>query len=161
MKPCKILFQLAFIGGIGMLLSCDGGEVTPEVSETDLMKEKLAKTWVASSASSSITVDNDDVTSEFSGFTLTLSDNLSFTSNSNTLSRTPTPWPTNGTFSFGGTSDSPSLNQLIRDDGLTVSVTTDGSTMRMTFVFSDSNKDSTGGKVGAINGNWVFQFSVQ
>ena len=159
MKTIKYTLSALIIVAIALFTACDGGGGgdDPQPSEEDLMKEKLSKTWNISS----VTLSNEDVTADFSGFTLTLQSSGSYSTNSSSVERSPNPWPNSGSVEFGGSADSPNLNQLVRDDGLTMSVSTDGSSLSLSFTFSDEHTDSTGGRVEIVNGSWVFQFTAQ
>ena len=158
MKYFKLLIAFLLVTTIILFTKCGGDENDLELSEEDLMTEKLAKTWVITSGS--VLVDNEVVTADFTNFTISISSNGTYTSNATSLTRTPNPWSPNGTLHYGGTVDAPNLNQLIRDDGLTISFFVDETNLQMSFTFSDEHKDSTGGKIEVINGNWVFEFTA-
>lgn len=158
MKYFKLLIVFLLVIKVILFTSCGGEGNDPELSEEDIMTEKLAKTWVITSGS--VLVDNEVVTADFTNFTITISSNGAYTSNATNLTRTPNPWSSNGTLHYGGTTDAPNLNQLIRDDGLSISFSVDEANLQMSFTFSDEHKDSAGGKIEVINGNWVFEFTA-
>lgn len=154
MKKFHFLLVALLLGALVTFPSCGGDEDDPGISEEDLMIEKLSKTWIASSVS----LSSENVTADFDGFIVTLKSSGEYSTNSASIVRSPNPWPSSGSVDFGGTADAPNLNQLIRNDGLVMSINSDGSTLTVSFTFSDEHTDSTGGRTEVVNGSWVFDF---
>ena len=141
------LIALTLIMGV-MVSSC---KKDPVVTKTDeqLQIEKLSKTWVPGSATSSVfvTIAGNDVTADWSNFVLTLGDKTYNSSGADS----PLVWPGSGTWAFGA-----NTNTLVRDDGVEITITVTDTSLKMQFDYS-----STGGRLNGIEGNWVFNMVPQ
>jgi len=150
---------------MGFLSGCkDKKKNDPTPAQVQL--EKLAgsykttstKTWAIQSVHYNSTQDR---TADWTGFTLSLSTDGSNHSFSTSGAFSPGPWPTSGTWTYGGTADNPNVNLLIRDDQLEMasSVNIDATTLTLVFTFDDTLH--SGGRVEAVNGEYIFKFTAQ
>lgn len=156
MKKLGYLLSTAVLLSVLFTVSCKKKN-DPGPSEEQLRKDAMtAKTWTLNSA----TLSSQPVT-DLTGLTLTIDSNFGYSTNSTTLTRQPNPWPVGGTFAFGTNGDgTTNINQVIRDNEVTmiVTVSADGSTMTLAFTFADGNTGS-GGRTEAVNGDWFFEFN--
>ncbi|MDH5365403.1 MAG: hypothetical protein OEW67_00330 [Cyclobacteriaceae bacterium] len=157
MKKLSYLLSAIVLLAILFTIGCKP-DPTPGPSAEEAQKALLVKTWTASS----VTLNNEDVTADFSGFTLTIQENLNYTSSASSLTRSPQPWPTSGGFAFGVNGDgTTNVNQLLREPGgtneLPMTVQVDETTMTLGFTFTDGTH--LGGRTEAISGDWVFSFT--
>jgi len=79
-----------------------------------------------------VTLDGNDRSADWAGFTLTLGDKSYTTSSSSA----PEVWPASGTWEFGKNADnSVNVNVLVRDDGVEIqnSVTESSLTLQFTY----------------------------
>ena len=158
MKRIAFIYLLA--PAIMLLSGCKGGgPAEPSAAEAQL--EKLAGAYNTSSSKTwtveSVTFDgSENRTDEWSAFTLTISTNGSGTNNyatSNAFS--PGPWPSSGSWAFGGTTDTPNINLVVRDGNLDVAITVSETSLTLTFTFD--NQIHNGGRIDAVNGEYVFK----
>lgn len=125
------------------------------VDNAQLVKNKLAGTWNVTYAE----LDGTPETDAFANLQLGLDANLSYTTNSTTIERQPNPWAEQGSFTLPAEVTSLDNIVLTRDDGLEATFNfIDDNNMRITFIFNDSNTGSNG-RVQAVTGNWVFEFT--
>jgi hypothetical protein len=102
--------------------------------------------------SSTIILDDEDITTLLIGFEMIIDQDLSYVSNSNELDTEVTPWPVTGSFEI-----SDDLTQFTRDDGLVITTSLDNNdNLNFTFHFSEGFDDSDGGRLQAIRGAWRF-----
>lgn len=146
----RILALMILVGSTVYFSSCDdgGGE---EKSEKEVQIEKLVGKWKATA----VTYDGDDKLDDYADFEITIAkasaDALTYT-----ISGRPaklTPWPANGTFTFG----TPVATQLLRDDQVTVVYAVNNNTLQLTM----ENYSGTGynGRTETVAGDWVFSLS--
>ncbi|MDH5475139.1 MAG: DUF5004 domain-containing protein [Cyclobacteriaceae bacterium] len=150
MKTIKNIFALALIASVMVFPSCGGDD--PGIS----FDEKMNGTWILTS----VTVDGNDVTSDFTGFQLSLSysgpdyggGSYNITNANNILS-------SSGSYSLNGTT---SMN-LNGDDGSSTSATISLSADDTTLTFSFYNPTTTlgGGRVEGAAGDYVFVLNKQ
>ena len=129
-----------------MLINCGDDDsaddlVTQPTEEENQLESLSASTW----AMSSVTLDAADATLNFSGLVLTLKADKTYSTNG---SYDPV-WPKSGTFTFGS-----DLNTLTRDDGVSMTVSVNETSLTVTFTYADS-----GGRIDAIPGDYVFSFT--
>ena len=108
----------------------------------DLQIKQLTATWNVSH------VENDDenVTAQFSGFTLAISGfNYQTTNGAN-------PWPSGGTYSFKGND----LNTIIRSDGTEISIV---ELTANTLVLSFNYNSLSNGRTSGITGDFIFSLT--
>ena len=139
------LLAVTLIMGV-MISSC---KKDPPVTKTDeeLQIEKLSKAWKVNPAANSITVDANDQSLDWSGFVLTLGDKTYSTSGS----FSPEVWPASGTWAFGA-----DVNTLVRDDGVSMSVSVTDASLQLQFDYS-----AAGGRLLGVEGNWIFKMVPQ
>ena len=142
--PKKLwVFYLVMVG-ISLTLACgDDDSSGPTLLEERL--EALAGNWVLG------TVNNDgqDVTGQFSGFTLTLTSSESFTTTNG-----GNAWPASGTFQLSSTN----LNELTRDDGVRVTITTINET-NLSLTFQITEVGGTAAGSNGITGTFIFNLN--
>ena len=153
MKTIKNIFALALIAFVMVFPSCGGdGGGEPSIS----FDEKMNGTWTLTS----VTLDGTDVTSDFTGFQISLSSSgpnsgggfYTITNGNNMLY-------SSGSYSLNGTTN---MN-LNGDDGsstsATISLSADGTTLTLSFY----NPTTTlgGGRVDGAAGDYVFVLSKQ
>ncbi len=123
-------------------------------SEPDLLAQQLkalineGSSWIIGS-SGMVIKDGFDVSDQFNGFVLTISDGTYTTQNS-----LPHVWNTQGTWSF--IDNNP--NRILRDDDVEISVQFNANTLTLTFFSPDSNN---GGKVESVEGEFQFVLNSQ
>ncbi len=134
----------------------DGGAKPPE----QVQLERLSKTWNIVSAS----LDNANRTGDFNNFKLTMSGTFNASTPNGPYAYsvsgsrpTPSPWPVNGTWNFVslGSGDS---GTIVREDNVTITYSI-SSTGTLTMNFTCTSCNYPGGRVDAVNGNWVFTFN--
>ena len=131
-----VILLCAFFG------SC-GGNDGPSPEEARL--QELTATWQLGS----VVNDNQDVTNQFTGFSLTVTANKTFS----TL-QGGNPWPAQGTFDFVNGN----VSRLLRDDGVTIEVT---NITEERLVLSFDMNTVRGGAHGSegITGNFIFDLT--
>jgi len=140
----KYLNKLLPILFIAVLLSCDKNKATPLTVE-----KKLAGTW----SMSSVKIDGSDVSSDYSGFSITFDANLNYT------------------ITNGGTTFTQTSGQIAKSwdgDLDQVNVNLNGITNQVTLAFSNDDKTLTlsfsvdnttfglGGRGEGLAGSYVF-----
>jgi len=152
MKYLRFLVITGFLAGFSLMIGC-GGDDTPDITPEQEQIEKLTATW----AISNVTLDGADRSADWTGFTLTATGTLTY---STTNSGDDNVWPTSGTWSFAGT-EGAGLNVLNRSDGVTVNIdaiTETSLDLSFTFALASPNKES---RVASIEGDWVFELTKQ
>jgi hypothetical protein len=143
----KTIYKLLPILFIVVLFSCDGGGNGTD-PEPATFEEKLAGTW----SMSSVKIDGSDVSSDYSGFSITFDASLNYT------------------ISNGGTTFTQTSGQIPKSwdgDLDQVTVGLNGITNQVTLALSNENKTLTlsfsvdnntfgGGRESGIAGNYVF-----
>ena len=166
MKKSILTLSIIMAAAIA-IVSCkgeEGDDPTPAQLPTEALTGAYAtsssKTWTLSN----VTFDGfEDRTSDWTGFTLTMSNNPSGSSNSYTAASayTPGPWPSTGSWRFGGTADNPNINQVIRDaapEELDIAIVVNATQLVMTFTFDDAVHRS--GRTEVVNGEYSFTFTA-
>ncbi|GAB5526055.1 MAG: hypothetical protein Roseis2KO_39270 [Roseivirga sp.] len=131
--------QLCFLVIIALACSC-GGDDGPTPLEERL--RDLTATWSVSSVSN----DNTDVTSQFSGFNLTVSGDKTYSTTNG-----GNPWPASGTFDIA----SENLDLFRRDDNVDISIVNITET-QLTLSF---NMSSVRGTASGITGSFTFNLT--
>jgi hypothetical protein len=153
----KFLFNvlaIALISGVlAVQSSCKKHPETPE-PVTDQQLDKLTKgPWKMSA----VTRDNVDESSNYPGFTLTLTGTKGQTTfgYSTTARPSTSPWPGSGTFTFDATNPT---TTLARNDNppLAVTYSVTDTNLTMSFQYSGSGFQS---RTGVVNGLWVYTFT--
>jgi hypothetical protein len=131
-----------------MLIAC-GQDDGPTAKEEFI--NSIAGTWTVDE-SSTIILDDEDITSLLLGFELSINTDLTYRTNSDQLALEVMPWPTAGSFEIND-----DLTQFTRDDGLVITTSLeDSDNLHFTFLFSGAFDHSDGGRNEAINGDWRF-----
>ena len=139
--PKKSLVCLLAILGISLALAC-GGDDSP--SPEALRQQELTATWSVAS----VINDGQDVSSQFTGFSLTITSEQTYSTVNG-----GNPWPAQGTFELVANN----LDEFIRDDGVRVVITSiDETTLSLTFQITD-----VGGRAFGSNGiTGTFTFNL-
>ena len=148
MKKTNYLTTLLFAILI-ILGACKPDPPAPEPTEEEVKLESLStSTWIYSS----VTLDGVEPPIDFSAFTITLSNNFTYSITGNPAN---TPWPsTSGEWDFK-TDD---LNTVIRQpDGVEITTTVTDTSLKLEFDYTPP----TGGRVSGITGRWVFNMIPQ
>lgn len=147
-KYLYTIFVLTAFISLTVLTGCPGPEPTPDpVPVPDPAVEQLktlkngGTSWVLSS--SGVVKDGYDVTDQFVGFKLTIGEYTYSAQNS--LS---SAWPTSGAWAF----NNGNINSIKRDDGVVISVSISGNTMRLSFTVAGSS----GGRIAGLSGDYIF-----
>ncbi len=144
----KTSYRLAWIAMIMVLAlplifaACDGGGEGPSAQEMAL-KILKSKTWQISS----VKVDGLDHTQDFSGLTISFTDNSIKTSNGGAL------WQSEDTWQFTDTQ----ATSFKRGDGVDVEISTLTSSL-FEVKLSWSEKTFGPGRTNSINGEYMFRF---
>ncbi|MEN8248059.1 MAG: hypothetical protein ABFS32_03950 [Bacteroidota bacterium] len=146
MKIRYALIALTLVAGL--LINGCKPEPDPGPSEEEQQIEKLSKTWVPASTASAITIAGNDVSSDWSTFTLTLGDKTY----SSTSANSAEVWPSSGTWDFLSAEE---LGVMVRDNTTNITITVTDSSLLMEFDYS------TGGRVNGIEGTWRFNMVPQ
>jgi hypothetical protein len=160
MKKLNYILSAAVLVFMLAIISC-GGSDDPGVPADDQIGAKLTSTWNATSV---IFGTNQDRTTDYSGFKLTLGYNAETNAGTYSITGGPSdgtrPFATSGTWTFQGTISDPAVPSfnIVRDDTLLITVSElTATTLQLTFVF-DGGTHSTS-KTEAVDGTWVFDFS--
>ena len=133
----KILFLLAAIS----VISCKKDK--PEISLQEAAKAKLSTTWILAEGSS-VTLDGEDVTSDYTAFEITFNPAGTYTTING-----PAAFNTSGTWVFNGTS----LTSITRDGDVATTLTLTDTTLMLEFTIDESQ---IGSRTTALTGEYVF-----
>lgn len=151
----KIGRFLSFLLVAAVVLSSCKKDPEPQPTEEEKQTALLEGTWTV--GSNTVTLDGDDRTSDWSGFTLTISGAGNFNT---TGSFDENVWPAGGTWAFQGTSGA-GLQTIIRGDGIPMSITSLNETsLTLSFDYTITTINPQG-RVESIEGTWVFAMSKQ
>jgi len=141
---------IAFTLILGVMIN--GCKTDPPKTKTDeeIQTDKLTGTWVLETGGTNpaVTIDGNDVSADWSGFTLTLGDKTYQTSSADS----PEVWPASGTWAY----ETNDVSKLIRDDGIEISVSVSDTSLQLQFIYSAS-----GGRLAGIEGPWIFRMVPQ
>jgi len=155
----RILSLIVVASATTLFMNCDGGGGGGK-SEEETQLDKLKGTWTLSS----VTLDNTP-RSDFQDVTMTISG--TFTKGgtyqyifSGTFPN-PSPWQIKspGTFKFDENNIG---SKLVRGgDNIVINYTVSSSSLTLSFTCSscDYAGGAASGRVGEVNGNWVFNFT--
>jgi hypothetical protein len=107
------------------LFACNGNEPTPAASEQEVIIESLQGTWSAQEVRK-----ENAVISDFSDFTLTITDKSYTTTNG-----TPV-WPSSGTFDFETLETE---DEFVREDGRLFNASLQGGNLAITIIYQEEN----------------------
>ncbi len=151
MKSKALLFTL-LLGGMVYFTSCKK-PTDPPKSDEQIRTEELSGTWVLQSGANAVTLDGNDRSADWAGFTLTLGDK-SYTTSS---SASPEVWPASGTWEFGKNADnSVNVNVLVRNDGIEIQNAVTETSLTLQFTYT-----APGGRLTGLEGDWVFKMVKQ
>lgn len=140
--PKKLLVIYLAMVGIGLTLAC-GGDDSPTPEE--LRQQELTATW----ALGTVVNDGQDVTSQFNGFTLTITSEQTYSTNNG-----GNAWPAAGSFQLV----SSNLEEFTRDDGVRVTITTISETnLSLTFQITEVGGSAFGSN--GITGTFIFNLN--
>jgi len=145
MRRSLTFIALTLIAGI-VISSCKPKPPPPK-SDEEIRTEELTGTWILDAGANVVTVAGRDVSTDWNGFTLTLGDKTYSTSGS----FSPEVWPASGTWAFGS-----SVNILVRDDGIEVSISVTETSLSLQFDYTVA-----GGRLNGIDGTWIFKLVPQ
>jgi len=146
MKNIKILFSLVLLLSLVAITSCK--KDTPQPDPKQQVIDALGKAWTVNS----VTLDNQDVSAEWSGFTISIDNAQNYTATNLSIKSTLV-WPPVGSYTFPNI-DNPRV--ISRNDGVLIFVSelTDTSVQ---FIFTITN---TGGRTDGLTGEWIFDMSL-
>lgn len=146
MKTLEYVVSITSIFIIAVLTACGGGDTPVPVTEaTEEVIEALSKKWTTKS----VTLDNVDVTADWSVFTLTFSQTQNYTA-SVLSSESILVWPAGGSYTFPNTNNA---KQILRDDGVQITISNITETAA-TLTFSITGRN---GRTDGLIGEWVFE----
>ena len=124
-------------------LACGGGDDGPSLEE--LRIQELTASW----AVNTVINDNQNVTDQFSGFTLTVTSELTFSTTNG-----GNAWPAQGTFEFP-TDD---LDFILRDDNINMSIGSISETT-LSLIFQINDVRGTASGTEGITGQFIFNLN--
>ena len=136
-SACVLMTMFALVG-------CgDDDDDNDGPSETEvLLTELSAKTWTLEK----VTRDNDEVTSDFSGFTFTFTRDDKYETENGGLA-----WAESGTLAL----NEGSLDTFTRDDDVSVKVAIqEGSALTLTFTIPENVYE---GRTSSLKGSYIFE----
>jgi|TARA_B110000046_G_scaffold142480_1_gene149299 hypothetical protein len=152
MKHLRSFIFFTFSLAALMLISCGDDDpvtddpVTEPTEEENQEEENQLESLSASAwTMSSITLDGDDLTTNFSGLVLTINSDKTYSTNG----EYDPVWPSSGTFTFGS-----DVNTLTRDDGISMTVTVSETNLSIAFTYV-----AAGGRIDALPGAYIFSFT--
>ena len=144
-----VLFTSLALG----LTSCKDDDV-PSLSS--IRTADLAKTWVLADGVSVTFKGTDDVTAEYTNFSLTFGNDKSYTSQNGSPI-----WPGVGDYIFGGTQTTPNINQLIRNDGTVVNITSTDEQIKAGQLTLSFDYVTPTARMSGPDGNYVMKLKAQ
>ena len=156
MKKLNYLLSAVVLLAVLVTVGCSKDDGPGKTAE-EQVTEKMSKTWVMSSA----TLESQPVT-DLSGLTLTITDALAYSTNSNSVTRTPNPWPVGGSWAFKTEITDASTGSFVitRDSELDINVTLTDTNLTLNFLFDDTHTTNEG-REDAVKGSWVFVYDAQ
>ena len=162
MKIFSRILSLLVIASLGLFYAgCGGSTPDPDPVEKVQLK-KLSKTWTIDAATGA-TLDAEDKTSMFPGFTITFGGTFNTTTHAGPYNftvggtmPTPSPWPTSGTFKFTPTTDADGNGGVIStQDNIAVTYKFDGTKLKLSLTCGD-NCNYGNVRAKNVKGAWVF-----
>jgi len=150
-KTTQLLTTLVFLS-LSIFISC-GGEDPVAIDLRDAQGVLASGTF----SENGVSVDNS-TREEWVGFSLTMSYNAD--TDQGTFSSSGVPpnegasdvWPSSGTWTFGGTDESPVIGTIMRSDGVEMSANISPTALTLGFNIPDA-----GGRT--FDGDWSFAFN--
>ena len=152
MKNSSIIYlvAIAMILALSLISGCNSDD--PEPSAKEKQTDLLAKKWNIKTEVKSVTLNGDDDTDNWPGFTVTFYSNGAYVASNISAERLNNVWSSSGDWQFKSDSN---LNTIVRDDGVEIIITIDEANLSMSFNYSQSN-----GRVSGIDGEWLFEMKV-
>jgi hypothetical protein len=151
MKRVNWILSIGIIAGLTLYASCGGTDPVPPVVEDtpqDIARANLSKNW-GLGTSGSIRRDGQDVTDDFSGFTISFTESGSYTASGG-----GDVWPDgSGTWSFTGTDTNDASSITIGGDNVEINVAS--TSLLLQFNIAEDGA-GIGARVSGINGDWEF-----
>ena len=141
--PKKRLILYFFATCLCMVLACGGGDDGPSAEELRL--QELTATWSVNS----VINDGQNVTSQFNGFTLTVTSQQTYTTTNG-----GNAWPAQGTFELVNNN----LDVFTRDDNVNISITSISET-NLTLTFQITEVRGTASGTEGITGSFTFDLN--
>lgn len=143
MKTIKIIILSSIVASVTMLVACGGGDdPSPQQQMTNQLMNG-GEPW--SVAGGTVTVDGNDVTNEWSGFTISFTEDTYTTNSSNAAE----VWPSSGTWDFANET---TTSDLQRGDGTSMDVSIDNNVLTIRF----DAPWGVNGRTTSIGGGYVF-----
>ncbi|CAN5355618.1 hypothetical protein BH09BAC3_BH09BAC3_09390 [soil metagenome] len=168
MKSFRFLLGFALIGLLITLSGCPGNK-DPELTVPQQQNKKLAKAWVCTAATldgSAASLPAPSTYTYVGNFKLTMvgatgtdaTAGPTYTTAGRPTGSKVTPWNSTGSFTFG----TDAATTLIREDGIIVSYSVSDTQLQMSFNTGGKTPPFAGydGRVGNVQGNWVFTFGL-
>ena len=151
-KLSKSYFMaIAAILALSFSVGCSSNSDSEE-SAKDKQTKLLAKTWNVKTDVNSVTLNGDDDTDNWPGFTVTFNSNGTYSASNISEQRTNTVWSNSGSWYFMSNTN---VNTIVRDDGVVIDIMVDEANLSMNFNYAQPN-----GRVSAIEGEWLFNMNV-
>lgn len=141
-KYLKFITALSCLTVLLICSSCKDDKETKSPVEEQLQTLVNGSPWIL--AGNTVLKDGFDVSSQFTGFTLTFSE-----SNFSTTNSLPSAWPNAGTWQF--VNENP--NKIIRGDGVEIDLQLADNKLILNFMVSDPN---SGGRGLSVAGEYQF-----
>lgn len=139
-KLKAMLVWMAFL-----LFTANGCGGDDSLSPEELRLQELTATW----AVASVVNDGSDVTNQFTGFTLVVSTNETYSTTNG-----GNPWPAQGTFSLVTNN----LDAFLRDDNVQINIASISETT-LSLTFQMSSVRGTANGVDGITGSFTFNLT--
>ncbi|MEQ9302144.1 MAG: hypothetical protein RIF33_26425 [Cyclobacteriaceae bacterium] len=161
MKKIFNLMSIMAVLSLMVFASCssdDGGDPDPDPgTELTPAQEQAAKlvadgaTWTLTGADP-VTVDGSIPDPEWTNFTLVFSGDENGGGFTTSNSASPIVWPSSGTWAFVDGS----ITQLVRNDGVTMTVNVTDTDITLSFEVEDPGSGRTLG----FGGSWIFKLGI-
>jgi hypothetical protein len=138
------IFALIHTVVIVLLSGCSSEEPGPRLTDEEKQMEKLAKAWVLGV----VTYGDDDVTTRFTDFKLTLTKEKTYTASGSLGDYDFEPFKSSGTWDFKGGN----LNLINRNDGVDMAAQVGDKQLVLTFAMTESN--------GRVAGLGAYRFDL-
>ena len=159
MKILTRILSLAVVATVGFYCTGCGEKNTEPDPVEKVQLAKLSNTWTISS----VALDNNSRTSDFTNFKLTLSGTFKDSSPKgpyqySVAGSRPSnnPWPpSGGTWSFGADTS----KDIARQDNPDLSISYTATDSQLVLTFNYLGNGFIGGRASQVSGNWVFTFT--
>lgn len=135
MKPLRKILILILLGIITFSCGEEESEPAPE-NEEAVQLQKLAKTWVPVS----VMKDDEDVSNRFTGFTITFTQQKTYTTTPSRGDFDVEPFKSSGAWDFRGDN----LNIIARDDGVDMNLSVTETRLTLRFQIANPNGRTLG-----------------